>query len=84
LDNDRRRRRDDDGAARDPGGRRGSCDGGGAGRDGRGSERAGQLLGDLARIAARTATDVVRATLDEPEVAEGIVLCSQTHDSLLN
>ena len=43
-----------------------------------------KLLGDLARIAARTATDFVRATLDEPELSVGIALCIQTHGSLLN
>ena len=43
-----------------------------------------KLLGDLARIAARTATEFVRATLDEPDVSVGIVLCIQTHGSLLN
>jgi len=30
-------------------------------------------LGDLARLAAKTATAFVRATLDEPEVAEGML-----------
>ncbi len=34
--------------------------------------------------AARTATDFVRATLDEPRLSVGIVLCIQTHGSLLN
>lgn len=43
-----------------------------------------KLLGDLARIAARTATDFVRATLDEPELSVGMALCIQTHGSLLN
>ncbi len=43
-----------------------------------------KLLGDLARIAARTATDFVRATLNEPELSVGIALCIQTHGSLLN
>ena len=43
-----------------------------------------KLLGDLARTAARTATEFVRATLDEPDVSVGIVLCIQTHGSLLN
>jgi hypothetical protein len=43
-----------------------------------------KLLGDLARIAARTATAFVRATLDEPDVSVGIVMCIQTHGSLLN
>jgi len=42
------------------------------------------LLGDLARVAARTATAFVRATLDEPELSVGIVLSIQTHGSLLN
>lgn len=43
-----------------------------------------KLLGDLARVAARTATAFVRATLDEPELSVGIVLSIQTHGSLLN
>jgi hypothetical protein len=43
-----------------------------------------KLLGDLARVAARTATTFVRATLDEPELSVGIVLSIQTHGSLLN
>ena len=43
-----------------------------------------KLLGELARIAARTATDIVRATLDEPELSVGIALCIQTDGSLLN
>jgi hypothetical protein len=43
-----------------------------------------KLLGDLARVAARTATAFVRATLDEPELTVGIVLSIQTHGSLLN
>ncbi|MBK7780691.1 MAG: transposase zinc-binding domain-containing protein [Ardenticatenia bacterium] len=43
-----------------------------------------KLLGDLARIAARTATDFVRATLNEPELSVGMALCIQTHGSILN
>ncbi len=43
-----------------------------------------KLLGDLARVAARTATAFVRTTLDEPELSVGIVLSIQTHGSLLN
>jgi hypothetical protein len=43
-----------------------------------------KLLGDLARVAARTAAAFVRSTLDEPELSVGIVLCIQTHGSLLN
>ena len=43
-----------------------------------------KLLGDLVRIAARTATDCVRAILNEPELSVGIALCIQTHGSLLN
>ena len=43
-----------------------------------------KLLCDLARIAARTATAFIRATLDEPDVSVGVVLCIQTHGSLLN
>jgi len=42
------------------------------------------LLGDLARVAARTATAFVRSTLDEPQLSVGIVLSIQTHGSLLN
>jgi hypothetical protein len=38
----------------------------------------------LARVAARTATAFVRATLDEPELSVGIALSIQTHGSLLN
>ena len=37
-----------------------------------------QLLGDLARGAARTATTFVRATLDEPELSVGLVLSLQS------
>jgi len=36
----------------------------------------------LARVAARTATAFVLATLDEPELSVGIVLSIQTHGSL--
>lgn len=43
-----------------------------------------KLPGDLARVAARTATAFVRATLDEPGLSVGIALCIQTHGSLLN
>jgi hypothetical protein len=43
-----------------------------------------KLLGDLARVAARTATAFVRSTLDEPELSVGIALSIQAHGSLLN
>ncbi|MFQ5460669.1 MAG: transposase, partial [Anaerolineae bacterium] len=41
-------------------------------------------MGDLARIAAATTRDFLRATLDEPDVSVGIVASIQTHGSLLN
>jgi len=43
-----------------------------------------KLLGAKARVAARTATAFVRATLDEPELSVGIVLSIRTNNSLLN
>jgi len=43
-----------------------------------------KLLGDLARVAAATTTDFIRSTLGEPDLSIGIVLCIQTHGSLLN
>lgn len=42
------------------------------------------LLGDLARVAARTVTRAVRALTGEPTLAVGIVGCVQTHGSLAN
>ena len=42
------------------------------------------LLGDLARVAARTVTATVRALTGEPTLAVGIVGCIQTHGSLAN
>ncbi len=42
------------------------------------------LLGDLARVAARTVTAAVRALTGEPTLAVGIVGCLQTHGSLAN
>ena len=42
------------------------------------------LLGDLARVAARTVTAAVRTLTQEPELAVGIVGCVQTHGSLAN
>lgn len=42
------------------------------------------LLGDLARVAARTVTAAVRALAGEPTLAVGIVGCIQTHGSLAN
>ena len=43
-----------------------------------------KLLGDLARVAAGTATALMRVTLDEPDLSVGIVLSIHTHGSLLN
>jgi hypothetical protein len=43
-----------------------------------------ELLGDPARIAARTATDFVRAMLDEPGLPVAIALCIQSRGSPLN
>jgi hypothetical protein len=42
------------------------------------------LLGDLARVAARTVTAAVRALTGVPALAVGIVGCIQTHGSLAN
>ena len=42
------------------------------------------LLGDLARVAARTVTAAVRATTGEADLRVGIVACLQTHGSLAN
>ena len=42
------------------------------------------LLGDIARVAARTVTAAVRALTGEPDLAVGIVACLQTHGSLAN
>jgi hypothetical protein len=42
------------------------------------------LLGDLARVAARTVTAAVRALTGEPTLAVGFVGCIQTHGSLAN
>lgn len=39
------------------------------------------LLGDLARVAARTVTAAVRATTGESDLQVGIVACLQTHGS---
>ena len=43
-----------------------------------------QLLGDSARVAARTVTAAVRAMTAEPTLAVGIVGCIQMHGSLAN
>jgi hypothetical protein len=43
-----------------------------------------RLLGDIARVAARTVTAAVRALTGEPELAVGVVACLQTHGSLAN
>ena len=42
------------------------------------------LLGDLARVAARTVTAAVRATTGEADLSVGIIACLQTHGSLAN
>ena len=42
------------------------------------------LLGDLARVAARTVTAAVRATTGEADLRVGIIACLQTHGSLAN
>lgn len=42
------------------------------------------LLGDLARVAARTVTAAVRTLTGEPTLSVGIVGCIQTHGSLAN
>jgi hypothetical protein len=42
------------------------------------------LLGDLARVAARTVTAAVRTLTGESTLAVGIVGCIQTHGSLAN
>ncbi len=42
------------------------------------------LLGDLARVAARTVTAAIRATTGEADLQVGIVACLQTHGSLAN
>jgi len=39
------------------------------------------LLGDLARVAARTVTAAVRTLTREPDLAVGVVACIQTHGS---
>jgi hypothetical protein len=43
-----------------------------------------RLLGDIARVAARTVTAAVRALTGERELEVGIVACLQTHGSLAN
>lgn len=42
------------------------------------------LLGDLSRVAARTVTAFIRATVGERDVSVGIVSSIQTHGSLAN
>ncbi len=42
------------------------------------------LLGDLSRVAARTVTSFIRATVDEKDLSVGIVSSIQTHGSLAN
>jgi hypothetical protein len=43
-----------------------------------------RLLGDIARVAARTVTAAVRALTGERDLAVGIVACLQTHGSFAN
>ncbi|MGH7612871.1 MAG: IS91 family transposase [Gemmatimonadales bacterium] len=42
------------------------------------------LLGDLARVAAKTVTAAVRTLTCEPDLVVGVVACIQTHGSLAN
>ncbi|MGI9077882.1 MAG: IS91 family transposase [Gemmatimonadaceae bacterium] len=42
------------------------------------------LLGDLARVAARTVTAAIRTLTCEPDLAVGVIACIQTHGSLAN
>jgi len=42
------------------------------------------LLGDLARVAARTVTAAIRSLTREPDLAVGVIACIQTHGSLAN
>ena len=43
-----------------------------------------RLLGEIARVAARTVTAAIRALTGERELAVGIVACRQTHGSRAN
>jgi len=43
-----------------------------------------RLLGDIARVAARTVTAAIRTLTGEPDLAVGIVACLQTHGSRAN
>ena len=43
-----------------------------------------RLLGDIARVAARTVTAAVRTLTRDPDLAVGIVACIQTHGSRAN
>jgi len=43
-----------------------------------------KLLGDIARVAAKTVTAAVRTLTREPDLSVGIVACIQTHGSLAN
>jgi hypothetical protein len=43
-----------------------------------------RLLGVLSRVACPTLQDFIRATLREPDLVPGIVVCIQTHGSLVN
>jgi len=40
-----------------------------------------RLLGEIARVAARTVTAAIRTLIGEQEVTVGIVACLQTHGS---
>ena len=43
-----------------------------------------RLLGEIARVAARTVTTAIRTLTGEPDLAVGIVACLQTHGSRAN
>jgi len=43
-----------------------------------------KLLGELSRVAARTVTSFIRATVGEKDLSVGIVSSIQTHGSLAN
>ena len=43
-----------------------------------------RLLGEIARVAARTVTAAIRTLTGEPDLAVGIVACLQTHGSRAN
>jgi len=43
-----------------------------------------RLLGEIARVAARTVTTAIRTLTGERELAVGLVACRQTHGSRAN